>query len=743
MVAPVSVFGVRHHGPGSARRLVEALDALRPGVVLIEGPCDATPLLPLLAHPEMRTPVALLAYAEDDPSRATFFPFAEYSPEYQAAVWAVRHGADVRFIDLPSTDTLAPPSDSSEEDDDDAGAPTEIDPIVFDPIGVLANAAGYRDGESWWSDIIEENHDGGPVFEAVADAMTALRQVAPAPTGREAAREAHMRLEIAKAAKESERPIAVVCGAWHVPALTERVAASADRDLLKGRSRTKVKSTWTPWTSPRLARATGYGAGVVAPGWFSHLWQNGGRADADARWLSRIAGALREKGHAVSTASLIEAQRLSVSLASIRNRPAAGFEELMESSISVFCGGNDAVWREVEEGLLIGGDVGEIPSTTPLAPLIEDLQRQQKAVRMKPEAVEKIVSLDLRTDLGLARSILLHRLNLLGIPWGRLEGSGKSRGTFRETFKVEWLPEFAVTLIEKTVHGSTIRQAAEGVVMDGLRTENDIARLAAGIREAMIADLTGAVAFGIDALERRAALDADTLPLLDSLPPMADILRYGEARAGQVGPIEALMPGIAARAALSLHHAVRGLDNEASQRMRLAIQGADDAIRLAKLDEQVRDQWLRSLSQITGDPQASPLIVGAVARLVYEAERMEADEAAALLGRMLSPGASMAEAAGFFEGFFTDAGPRLIHDAVLRQSVDGWMASLDEESFTATLPLFRRVFSAMDRTERKRLMDAIFDRRGGTPGYAAARGATAAWPALRTRIMDIMQGATA
>lgn len=738
MAVPVSVFGVRHHGPGSARRLVEALDALRPGVVLIEGPCDATPLLPLLAHPEMRAPVALLCYAEDDPSRATFFPFAEYSPEYQAVVWAVRHGADVRFIDLPSTDTLAP-----RVDDDDAAGPGDIDPIVFDPIGVLAKAAGYDDGESWWSDTIEENHDGGPVFEAVADAMSALRAEVPAPVGREAAREAHMRLEIAKAAKDGDRPVAVVCGAWHVPALLQRVPATADREVLKGRARTRVKSTWTPWTSPRLARATGYGAGVVAPGWFSHLWKNGGRADADARWLSRIAGALRDKGHSVSTASLIEAQRLSVSLASIRGRPAAGFEELMESSISVFCGGNHAVWMEVEEGLLIGGEVGEIPSTTPLAPLIEDLQRQQKAVRMKPEPVEKIVSLDLRTEIGLARSILLHRLAMLGIPWGRLEGGGKSRGTFRETFRVEWFPEFAVTLIERTVHGPTIRQAAENLAMDGLRAENDIARLASGIREAMVADLAGAVAFGIDALERRAALDADTLPLLDSLPPMADILRYGEARAGQVGPIEALMPGIAARAALSLHHAVRGLDAEAAQNMRSSIQRADEAIRLAKLDDEVRDQWLRSLSQITADPQASPLVVGAVARLVYEAERMEADEAAALLDRMLSPGVGMAEAAGFFEGFFTDAGPRLIHDAVLRQSVDGWMASLDEEAFTATLPLFRRVFSAMDRTERRRLMDAIFDRRGGAPGYALARGAATAWPALQTRIVDIMQGEAA
>jgi hypothetical protein len=93
MTGQVFLFGIRHHGPGSARRLVQALDDLKPAAVLIEGPSEASELLPMLADPDMATPVALLIYAEDNPANASFFPFAEYSPEYQAARWAVRHGA--------------------------------------------------------------------------------------------------------------------------------------------------------------------------------------------------------------------------------------------------------------------------------------------------------------------------------------------------------------------------------------------------------------------------------------------------------------------------------------------------------------------------------------------------------------------------------------------------------------------------------------------------------------------------
>lgn len=145
MAGQVSLFGIRHHGPGSARRLVEALDALKPVAVLIEGPADASDLLPMLANPDMVTPVALLTYAEDNPANASFFPFADYSPEYQAACWAVLNGASLRFIDLPASDRLG---SSAADIAEESAARSEDDPVRRDPIGALATAAGYDDGES-------------------------------------------------------------------------------------------------------------------------------------------------------------------------------------------------------------------------------------------------------------------------------------------------------------------------------------------------------------------------------------------------------------------------------------------------------------------------------------------------------------------------------------------------------------------------------------------------------------------
>ena len=47
-----------------------------------------TTMLPLALDAAMQPPVALLVYAPDDPGYGAYYPFAEYSPEWQA----IRYG---------------------------------------------------------------------------------------------------------------------------------------------------------------------------------------------------------------------------------------------------------------------------------------------------------------------------------------------------------------------------------------------------------------------------------------------------------------------------------------------------------------------------------------------------------------------------------------------------------------------------------------------------------------------------
>ena len=80
----VFVLGVRHHGPGSARAVGEALAELQPDAVLIEGAPELDAVAALAGGDDMVPPVAGLVYAVDEPRRSSFYPLADFSPEWVA-----------------------------------------------------------------------------------------------------------------------------------------------------------------------------------------------------------------------------------------------------------------------------------------------------------------------------------------------------------------------------------------------------------------------------------------------------------------------------------------------------------------------------------------------------------------------------------------------------------------------------------------------------------------------------------
>src|ERR1700761_4091720 len=99
MASNPTILGIRHHGPGSARSVCETLEALDPDCLLIEGPPDAEAVLSLAIHEEIKPPVALLVYDVEKPQRSAFYPFAVFSPEWQAIQFGLKQKIPVRFMD--------------------------------------------------------------------------------------------------------------------------------------------------------------------------------------------------------------------------------------------------------------------------------------------------------------------------------------------------------------------------------------------------------------------------------------------------------------------------------------------------------------------------------------------------------------------------------------------------------------------------------------------------------------------
>jgi hypothetical protein len=725
------IFGIRHHGPGSAQSLRQALEALSPDCVLVEGPPDAANVLSLLAHEEMQPPVALLLYVPDRPELAVYYPFAVFSPEWQALEYALKQKIAVQFMDLPQTHRLAswaekieqqkaeetaanqPESPAKETDEEGAGkAHPEIEPTSetevrfrLDPIAILAEAAGYSDSERWWEHIVEHRRDSEDLFEAILEAMTALRkELPPENDPNEMRREAFMRQTIRAAESEGYQRIAVVCGAWHAPALADMPAAKMDAALLKGLAKIKVEATWVPWTYGRLTYASGYGAGIQSPGWYDHIWSSKDRIAI--RWLANVARLLREEDLDASSASVIETVRLAESLAALRDHPLPGLVELNEATQTVLCFGDNTPMRLIEQKLIVSERLGRVPEATPMVPLARDLMREQKRLRLAPEATEKSLAFDLRKPTDLERSHLLHRLNLLNIGWGKTERVYGKKGTFNETWRLQWQPELSIKLIEAGIYGNTIYDAATTAIKEQAVGQPGLPQLTGMLDAALLADLPEAVNALMTRLQNEAALTGDVAHLMGALPPLANVLRYGNVRNTDVAAVAHVVDGMVTRICISLPLACASLADDAAEEMVKLLIDTNGAILLLEKPAQITD-WRNVLARMSGQQSLHGLLSGRCVRILLDSGDLSSEEAARRMGLALSLANEPAQAAAWVEGFLQGSGLLLLHDEKLWQTLDSWVSQLPDEAFSGLLPLLRRTFSTFAKPERRQMGERV------------------------------------
>lgn len=690
----VRVFGIRHHGPGSARSVRQGLEEFSPDVVLIEGPSDADPLVMLAASESMEPPIALLAYATGEPSKAAFWPFAVFSPEWQALKWAASNGVQARFCDLPAFNVLA-----------DQGIRTTRE---GDPLAELASAAGFDDTERWWDSVIESS-SGADSFDAITEAMEALRETVPIDE-ETAHREAYMRQVLRKTLKGGAERVAVVCGAWHAPALVGALGPAApDARILKGMSKVKTSLTWVPWTHSRLSSASGYGAGITSPGWYHHLFTANDKTIT--RWLTKVARVLRDEDLPISSAHVIEAVRLADTLAALRSRPLAGLSEVTEATRSVMCDGNDVLLDLITRRLVVGEALGSVPEETPTVPLEADLRARSKTLRLKQQAGAKNLDLDLRRDIDVERSQFLHRLGILEIDWGTpADSEVRSTGTFRETWALQWKPEFSVSVIEASLWGTTVAEAAASRVVSKIH-EPDItlASLIGLLENSLLANLPAALSAVLESVKTVAALDYDVSHLMAALPTLTRTLRYGDVRGTDVSALIDVADSLLIRICTGLAVAVTGLDDPSAEEFRDHLDKVHAAV-MVRDDRDASARWLQAMAGVIDRDDVNGLLVGRMVRLLRDSGSITETAAAQRLSRALSVGSVPTAKAGWVDGFLGGGGLVLVHDRALLTLIDTWVRHLREQDFIDTLPLLRRTFGAFESGERRAIGQAV---RGG------------------------------
>lgn len=713
----IHLLGIRHHGPGSCRNILNYLQELQPDLILVEGPAEAEALLSHVSSPQIEPPVALLAYQPDEPQNAVFYPFAEFSPEWQAMRYALQHEVPFRFFDLPLSHSMALKklvTEQKEAEGNEEDAETEIEAdeevvpemqtgedslVTGDPFDWLATAAGYSDGETWWDAMVEHRNEATDIFPAVEEAVAALREAFPERTSkRDLLREAWMRKMVRAAEKENFERIVVICGAWHVPALRNMPKVKEDNELLKGLPKVKIECTWIPWTYDRLSFRSGYGAGIESPGWYHYLWNH---PEDGTLWITQVAALLRKKNMDISVAHVIETIRLAQATAALRELPHPSLAEYNEAITTVMGFGDEILLQIIKEELVISDRLGRVPDEVPKVPLLVDIEKAQKRLRMPFTAEIKELVLDLRKPNDLERSIFFHRLNLLDIDWAT-PGNTDGKGTFKERWTLYHKPEQIISIIERAIWGNTLNEATQKYLlkqMADLRQIPELTSLLSRVLPADLPDLVNAMTIRLDTLS---AASSDVLEMMEAVPDLVNVVRYGNVRNldfSKVGlMLRAMIARILAGGVLVCIH----IDEEAAGDILNKLVATDYAISILN-DDEISTMWLDFLRQVRTSVNVHPLLSGYSTRLLNDKGEISPEEMQSTLSHYSSVGNSPADMAYWFEGFLRSSGSILLLDNHLWSLVNDWVCGLEKDTFLELLPIMKRTFSEYSPAERRKL----------------------------------------
>jgi hypothetical protein len=717
----VNLFPVRHHSPAGARRLARLIRDSRPRLILVEGPSDATPLIPHLLAPDTRPPAAILAYfpaemlAEDEDPRSSAWPFCAYSPEYVALCVGQEVGAKLRFFDLPAGAHL-------EHDRPPATANGEA-PDVWQAI---AGRFGFDDYEEFW-ECRFEMAPNGDLTEAMSELGHLVREFGV--DDHDLAREAWMRAELARALADGYDPadILLVCGAAHAPALTLPTPESPISQFPVSRT---ARLTLIPFSYPRLSEQLGYGAGNRAPAYYQSVWQREGDfALASQQALIQAADALHRAGYALSLADAIEANRLARTLAALRDKPAPGLHEVRDAAQACYGRGALAV-DGVLWPLLIGEAVGAVSAQVARTALQQEFHDTVARLGLPFSDAPRDQRLYLTQPADVEASVFLHRLAAADIPFGQVQavqmvGRGPDQtgaddaarwlGQLREKWTLQWTPLTDIRLVELSVLGNSLAEVCSRRFRCALAETRRVADAADTLLRIVLTRLEPLYAEGLAACERTSSADDDLPSLAHAAYALHSLVKYGSSRAVAVEALGALLSKVYVRASLLLPAAAAVADDAVPATRQALISLHDVARQSPALDASLLAARLRLTAEGDG---GHPALSGLACTLLFVGGNLPEPELTALLSRRLSPGEEPLAGAQFLEGLLALNRAVLLRNRTVVGWLDGYLQAVPTDRFVAVLPVLRRALADLAPGEMDYLLATLAPLLGLEPEQA-------------------------
>ena len=703
-------YGVRHLSPACAYYVREFLDRTKPKAVLIEGPSDLSGLIDGLCSPEVRLPAAILAYTTEPPVHTVMYPMAEFSPEYQAMSWAKKHGIPVEFCDLPSGSLLYT-DDEEEEEKEDKEMP-EAESVY----SRLEKVTGL-DTDTFWEYRFEHSGSYEDFMAAAEEYGRSIREFSESDERNEL-REAYMRRRI-KETEERYGLTAVITGAFHTSGIKGIPCSEEDMRLTDCLKTAASKSTLMPYSYYRLSSRSGYGAGSKAPGYYEMLWRkrnNSALENTAPEYLSRLAGYQRKNGYAASSAQVIEAQRLAETLCAMRGGRLPSMADLRDAAVTCLGHGSFGEISLACADTEIGTKIGELPEGTVCTSVQEDFMHQLKELKLEKyrSVSAEQLDLDLRENLrvkseksaflDLNRSFFLHRLLQAGVGFGTLISSGQENATWSEKWKLSWTPETEIQIVEASLNGDTVEEAASVSLSMKLVGSEDLSTTADTLWEALLCGLPDCIRSAASAVQKMAVDCASPTEEGRTIGTLSAIVRFGSIRKLDPAPMTVIISQLFLKFCLQLYNACICDDNAAGEMITAMTAVHDACLAHDFLDS---ERYRNILYDIADSDMVNPKLSGFACALLAEKGNITPEKLSELVSRRLSRGTPPADGASWFEGLARRNRRSLIGRLTLWEKLCGFISSLDDEEFRPVIIALRRTFADFTPAERTDIAENI------------------------------------
>ncbi len=198
---------------------------------------------------------------------------------------------------------------------------------------------------------------------------------------------------------------------------------------------------------------------------------------------------------------------------------------------------------------------------------------------------------------------------------------------------------------------------------------------------------------------------SDITDLMVAASPVVDILRYGAARKLPEEALRALVTALAVEVNAGVRLGSHQLDDDAASARAAAMRAYDEALGRFG-DAALLENWRRQLASMVEDDQVVASVAGLALRRLHDLSVWDDETVAAAFSRHMG-GRPPRFAGDFLESFLSGGAEIVLQDRPLLHLIDAWLCGLNEEDFTAALPLLRRSFAAFDEHVRKRLLVEI------------------------------------